>query len=227
MAIRYFIYTAGSDIYGKAEKESTPWADDAVDAVNVAGDLYTIDDANPFLYLGTALAATSSDEFIGDVRDLHYGSLTKADLFFSHRLHAFDWTNSPAADKVRALYHASMLIDKFNFIGTKVSATQLLEWPRQCVDSDGNVTTISNGQIPTPIDEAAYLIAEALLGGRDPQQDFEALMNKVETFGPIRTEFERARGPQEHLANLIPSPDAWQRIKPFLLIASGFDVNPA
>lgn len=223
MTISYLIYPSGNVLYGKASVTADPWASDAVTLTDLGDNLYSGNTATPLIYLQDGGAPASTDEKLGELLDLHYGTVAQGDIFHARRLHSWDWNNSTTVEKVRALYNATMLIDKFNFIGTKVSSGQNLEFPRECVDEDGEVTTIHDGEIPKPIEEAAYLIADALLSGRDPQADFEGLMTKVETFGPVRTEYERARGPQEHLANLIPSPDAWQRIKPFVEIATSFD----
>lgn len=225
MTTTYLIYPSGNSLYGKASLDASPWASDATNLTDLTGNLFSGDDSKPLIFVGTAGAATSSDPQVGTLGDLYYGTVTGGDVFMVQRLHSWDWVNSTTAEKTRALYNATQLIDKFNFIGSKVLSTQNLEFPRQRVKEDGTIVTIHSGAIPKPIIEATYLIANLLLGGRDPEADFEALVNKVETFGPIRTEFERARGPQEHLANLIPSPDAWQRIKPFLHIATGFDLN--
>ena len=222
MATTYIIYPSGNDLYSKASLTADPWGSDAVDLVSVSGNLYSLDDSNPYVFLGEASSAADTDTQLGTVGDFYYGTVLGGDVFFAKRIHNWDWTNATTEEKVRALYNASQLIDKFSFIGCKVESSQSLEFPRQL---DGVAGSIHNGDIPPPIIEACYLIADSLLSGRDPQSDFEALMTKVETFGPIRTEFERARGPQEHLANLIPSPDAWQRIKPFLYIATGFSTN--
>lgn len=225
MSTAYIIYPSGNTLYSKASLTVSPWGSDAVNLTDLGNNLYSGDSANKYLFLGTAATATSTDESVGQFGDLFYGTPQGGDVFMTRRVHSWDWTNATLAEKVRAITNASQLVDKFNFIGHKVESDQFLQFPRQRTKSDGTIITIHNGQIPTPIIEAVYLIAEALLSGRNPEADFEGLITKVETFGPIRTEYERGRGPQEHLANLIPSPDAWQRIKPFLEINTGFDLN--
>ena len=120
------------------------------------------------------------------------------------------------------------MIDKFQFIGHKVVTTQNLEFPRDRTKKDDTVVLIGGtAGVPESIENAAYLIADALLSGRDPQLDFESLHVKSETVAGIRTEFESGRVPMEHVSNLIPSSAAWALIRPFLHIAQSFDVNKA
>lgn len=225
MSSKHLIYTSGltlygSDLEGVASTATTPM-------IETTSTLYTGDTDTPYTYIQAGGAPDpETDTLVGDLRDQYYGSERGGDLFFLRRLHAWDYQNSPALDRVRALTHATYLIDKFNYLGTKVVSTQRLAFPRQCVDpTTGAVTAIDGGLIPDAIEEACYLIADALLSGRDPEEDFEALRNKVETFGPVRTEIATDKGPPQHLANLIPSPEAWSKIQPYLKISTSFTLN--
>ena len=226
MSTSYISYPAGKSIYSKVSLTAEPWESDATDLTEVGSSgLYQVDTDAPYLFLGTAGSAASTDTAVGTVGDFYYGTVDGGDVYMHSRLHAWDWNNAPLLDKVRALQNATYLIDKFNFIGSKVESDQALQFPRQCVASDGTITTISSGEIPQDIEQAAYLIADALLSGRDPEEDFEALRNKVETFGPVRTEFATDKGPPQHLSNLIPSPEAWAKIQPYLKISTSFTLN--
>lgn len=224
----YIIYPSGATIYGKASLTADPWESDAVALTDLGDDLYEGDTDNPLLYVQAGGTPASTDTPIGNITDLYYGSEQGGNIWLATRMHAWDWKQSTVADRVRALYHATYLIDKFNFIGQKIEDTQNLQFPREevCVTASSTTTTpLEGGAVPASIEEAAYLIADKMLSGRDPDADFESLATKVETFGPVRTEYERGKGPQEHMANLIPSPDAWQRIKPFLKISTAFEVR--
>jgi len=46
--------------------------------------------------------------------------------------------------------------------------------------------------------------------------DLEGLSVKFERYGPVQSSYDRDGNTQEHLAHLIPSPQAWNLIKPFL-----------
>jgi hypothetical protein len=224
------LYTAGVTLYGKAVKASTPWATDVVAITENPSypGLYPTLTANPFIYLQAAGSPADSDTFLFDSREQHYGDVTDGDLFHQRRIHSWDWENATIEDKCKALYAATGMIDKFSFIGVLVEDTQGLEFPRTRTLTDGTVCEIGGTDgVPDNIAAAAFLIADALLGGRDPQEDFESLRVKSETVSGIRTEFESARTPSDHVSNLVPSASAWALILPFLNIDTAFTMNKA
>lgn len=224
MTADYLIYTTGQTLYGSDLEGSASTSTSAItENVTYAG-LYPIDSAHPFVYLQAGGSPDpANDVLLADANDLYYGSVAAGDLFHAVRVHSWDWNNATVLDKTKALYHAEQLIDRFAFTGEKTDSDQDLEFPRTRTLDDGTVCLIGGSAgIPTSIEQAAYLIADALLGGRDPQADFEALNVKVETFGPVRTEFDTSRNAKNHVANLIPSPGAWALILPFLAVSSAF-----
>ncbi len=224
------LYTESSTLYGKTDKGSLPWGDDdtaITENVTYPGLYPTIATA-PFIYLQAGGSPDATDTFLFDAREQHYGSAAGGDLFHQRRINAFDWEDATLEDKVKALYDATGMIDKFQFIGDKVVSTQGLEFPRDRTKRDDTVVLIGGTSgVPVSIENAAYLISDALIGGRDPQSDFDSLRVKSETIAGIRTEFESARVPSEHIANLVPSPAAWALIRPFLHIADSFVMNKA
>jgi len=227
MTTKHLIYTPaltlyGSDLEGAASTTTAAITED----VTYAG-LYPGDTATPFIYIQAGGSpAPTTDTLIGDVRELYYGSVADGDLYHATRIHAWDWENGTVEDKVKALYTATQLMDKFCFIGSKTDADQGLEFPRVRTETDGTTHLIGGvASVPASIENAAYLIADALLSGRDPQADFESQNVKVETFGPVRTEFATDKGPQQHIANMVPSPSAWALILPFLGISTTFTMN--
>jgi hypothetical protein len=228
MPIKHIIYPTGLTLYGKTVSDSTPWADDAVvitEDSTFAG-IYPASTSNPYVYARAGGTPADTDELVADLGDLYYGTVAGGDLYHSRRSHAWDWQNSPLDDKVKALYTATDLIEKFNFVGQKTLPSQTLAFPRTRTRSDDTVCLIGGvAGVPVEIEKAVYLIADALLSGRDPQSDFESQNVKVETFGPVRTEFATDKGPMQHIANLVPSPSAWALILPFLGISTGFRVG--
>ncbi len=208
----YMIYPAGSSLYGKATNVSGG----GTALTEVADTLYLGDSSLPYIF------DASDDTLVGRLDQQHYGTVKSGDRYHLTRMHAYDWNNATTVDKVTALYTATHLMDKFNFIGSKTDSDQELEFPR--VNSDGDPIG-GIAAVPANIQKAAYLIADVLLSGRDPQADFEAQNVKVETFGPVRTEYATDKGPMQHTSNMIPSPSAWALILPFLGISTGFSVN--
>ena len=166
-----------------------------------------------------------------------YGSVAEGDTFFANRLHRYDWEVSSAADKAAALTQAAELIDQFDYQGQKytiqavydalpeseeitlaqiqaANAAQPHEFPR------GTTNTV-----PVEIEKAAYLIAQALLSGRDPEMDLENRTMKASRLGQLATQFDTEGNTQEHIAHLIPSPQAFNLIKPFFRERNRFTIN--
>lgn len=171
----------------------------------------------------------------------NYGSVSEGDTFFAARLHAYDWNKATPADKLAALVQATELIDQFNYIGCKATVYTLV----QNSDEDTDWTTETNRaliqaawlaqplefprdadtDVPTDIENAAYLIAKALLSGRDPDADLENLAVKQSQYGGVKTTYDRSGNAQEHTAHLIPSPQAFNLIRPYFRERNLFDVK--
>ena len=154
-----------------------------------------------------------------------YGSLAGADEYFAHRLHEFAWTAALPADRQKALLAATQIIEALNFKGRKhtvavlfaanenattaeiqaAEALQALEFPRG-----------TDTEVPEAIERACYEIAHSLLDGKDPERELESLAVTGNTYGAVKTTYERGQLPIEHLINLVPSSVAWRLLKPFL-----------
>ena len=154
-----------------------------------------------------------------------YGTIEEAEEYFAMRLHEYAWTSASSTDKTRALYAARQVIDALNYKGNKhtvyalllanplatgeeiraAEAAQALEFPRG-----------ADTEIPEAIRLASYEIAHCLLDGKDPDAELEQLGIVSQSFGQVRTTYERGTVPIEHVINGIPSPKAWHWIKPFL-----------
>ena len=83
--------------------------------------------------------------------------------------------------------------------------SQELEFPR---DSDT--------EVPVVIERACYEIAYALLDGKDPELELEAIARGSQAYSSVRTTYSRDQVPLEHVMNMIPSAAAWALLKPFL-----------
>jgi hypothetical protein len=166
---------------------------------------------------------------------MYYGSVDDATEYFAQRLHGDAWTNADSSDRPKALQAATQIIDTLNFKGSKhtvwlldqglvnhepwpmprrkpspaqihaANASQELEFPR---DSDVVV--------PEEIFMACYEIARALLDGRDPELEVEALAITQQNYGSVQTSYSRSGSPLEHVANGVPSVMAWRLLRPFL-----------
>ncbi len=158
----------------------------------------------------------------------YYGSVAGGDTYFGTRLHSEPWELSSAADKLKALYTATRIIDRLNYIGDKhtvyvlylayedesdadledvraANAAQELEFPR------GADTTV-----PTDIEIVTYEIAMALLDGVDPDLELENLGVTTQSYAGVKTAYNRDQQPIEHLLHGVPSAFAWRILKPFI-----------
>ena len=171
----------------------------------------------------------------------HYGTLVDANLFFGKRLYTTAWDKANGARRTAALNEATELVDQFDFIGEKYAVqvtldaqadtydwttdaaclalrtaevSQPLEFPR----GDSNV-------VPTEIEYATYLVAKELLAGRSVEKDLENLALKSAAIGGVKDSYQRDGNLVEHLTHLIPSPEAWALIKPFLRERDTFTIK--
>jgi len=161
----------------------------------------------------------------------NYGTVNAANAFFDSRLHSWDWEQAIVADRLRALVQATEYIEQFDYVGEKYAVNALGE---DATDEEKRVARLSQplefprgdvNEVPIEIEHACYLIAKALLSGRDPDMDLESLATKSTAYGDVRTAYNRDGNTMEHLAHLIPSPQAWNLLKPFLRYRNRFDTS--
>jgi len=162
---------------------------------------------------------------INDINTEIYGSVVEATVYFSLRLHENVWSKANPADRFKALWAATQIIDALNFKGYKHStyvvlqaspgangatireaeASQFLEFPR-----DADI------EVPEEIQLATYEIASSLLDGKDPELELENLGIISQGFASVRSSYSRNQVPINHIINGVPSPQAWRWLRPFL-----------
>lgn len=138
-----------------------------------------------------------------------YGSNTEGDTYFQTRLYTADWDEATEDQRTRACLEATSRIDQLRFKGKKTDADQENEWPR-------TNTVFDTDEIPDRIKHAQFEIAQALLGGADPDANYENLAAVAEGYSSARTTYSRRHVP-EHFTAGIPSVTAWQYLKPLLV----------
>ena len=141
-----------------------------------------------------------------------YCTIAYATTYFTTRLNTNPWDEASTSDRTAALTMATEAIDRLNFLGSKASDSQELQFPR------GDDTTV-----PTDIQKACAEIALALLDGVDPELEMEGLTVVSQGYSNVRSTFDRTRVP-EHIVAGIPSITAWRYIKPFLRDIQNVDV---
>lgn len=155
----------------------------------------------------------------------YYGTLDEADQYFANRLHESAWTSAAVANRPKALWAATQIIDTLNYKGHKhtvwtllqanpdataeqvqaAEATQALEFPRG-----------ADTETPEAVRIACYEIAHSLLDGKDPEAELEALGISSQGFSSVRTTYSRTHVPIEHVINGVPNALAWRLLRPFL-----------
>ncbi len=135
-----------------------------------------------------------------------YGSVEKADNFFYWLIEGQRWTKTVNRDrKIKCLVSATKLIDRLNFVGTKASESQQLQFPR------GTDTLV-----PVDIENACYHLAQSLLKGVEPNTERDNLNTTVQVYSSIRSYYDRNSTPP-HIRAGIPDATAWEYLLPYLL----------
>ena len=129
-----------------------------------------------------------------------------ADAYFAERLCTSAWDTEASSDGNRnaALVQATRAIDRLNFAGSKTSATQEREFPRN-----------SGTTIPTDIQYACAEVALALLDGIEPDKEIENLALVAQGISGARSTYDRSFA-LEYLRNGIPTATAWAYLTPYL-----------
>lgn len=112
-----------------------------------------------------------------------YVTVVEADAYFETRIDSASWFAATDEVKEQALVTATQIVDENAWIGSAVSPSQVLAWPRKNAmyyDSKlGQNIEISNSEIPSRVKVAVYEQALHLIDNED------LLANKTQTFESI------------------------------------------
>lgn len=147
--------------------------------------------------------AITLDPTVGGASANTYISRTDADTYFEGHSFASTWSAAAMGNKDIALAHATRILDRIKWAGTKGSSTQALAFPRRWVPTleydaapdyvaedfvDESVMYYDDETLPTPLVRATCELALELLksGTSDP---FAKDANRVQskTVGPLST----------------------------------------
>jgi hypothetical protein len=155
----------------------------------------------------------------------YYGSVAEATDYFAMRLHEFAWTEASVADRPRALFAATQVMDALNFKGKKHTVHELLE-SNPCASLEQireaeasqplEFPRGADTEVPDAIRKATYEIAHSLLEGKDPEMELEQLGILSQGYASVRTTYSRTQVPIQHIVNGIPNALAWRLLRPFL-----------
>jgi hypothetical protein len=133
-----------------------------------------------------------------------YGTISRANAYFSKRLNTRIWDEALYNDQEASLIMATRAIDKLNFAGDKNDSDQDLQFPRN-----------DDTEVPINIEYAAYEVALALLDGYNSDHEIETLGVLSESYSGVRTTYD-ADYVNEHKRAGIPSIEAWEYLKSYL-----------
>jgi len=112
-----------------------------------------------------------------------YVLIADADTYFETRIDSANWVDAEDEIKEQALVTATALIDDNSWIGSAVSSSQALAWPRKNAiyndDRLGLQVTIADSEIPSRVKTAVYEQALHLVNNED------VLMGQTQTFESI------------------------------------------
>lgn len=154
----------------------------------------------------------------------YYGTLSEANEYFEKRLHEWAWSAS-TSDREKALIAARALIDGLNYKGYKHPVYMLLEANSEATTAEIQAAEATQANefprgadtlVPEDIRIAQYELAHSLLDNKDPELELETLAVVGQTYGGVKTVYQREQVPIEHLINMIPNAVAWRRLRPYL-----------
>jgi hypothetical protein len=99
---------------------------------------------------------------VGSASANSYLTVAEGDGIADLYLGTLNWTSASTDNKGRALIMATRYLDELTYIGEKVTTTQALLWPR--TDASCGDWTVTTTEVPQPIRQATFDLAEALLG---------------------------------------------------------------
>ena len=112
-----------------------------------------------------------------------YVEIADADTYFDTRIDSANWFGSTDEIKEQALVTATQLVDDHAWIGSAVSSSQALAWPRKNAiyvdDRLGLQVTVAQNEIPSRVKTAVYEQALHLINNEDllagTTQTFESI----------------------------------------------------
>ena len=112
-----------------------------------------------------------------------YVEIADADTYFETRIDSANWFDATDEIKEQALVTATQLVDDHAWIGSAVSSSQALAWPRKNAiyvdDRLGLQVTVAQNEIPSRVKTAVYEQALHLINNEDllagTTQTFESI----------------------------------------------------
>ena len=114
---------------------------------------------------------------VGSAEANSYLSVSAADTIANTMLATLKWGTATTDNKGRALINATRYLDQLEWIGSRATTTQALDWPRKeatCGDKD-----YDDDEVPPEIQYAAFDLADALLNNPALLSGSNASLNEL------------------------------------------------
>lgn len=133
----------------------------------------------------------------------------EASVYFSSRLYCEDWASATADNQQKALNDATLIINRFRYLGFKTDPNQLNEFPRN------KICGYPDNIIPDEVLNAQYEFALGLIRGFDLEREKRGVAVTSRGFASVRTTYDSNSIP-EFLALGLPSSLGWDYLSPFI-----------
>ena len=114
---------------------------------------------------------------VGSAEANSYLSVAAADTIANTMLATLQWGTATTDNKGRALINATRYLDQLDWIGSRTTTTQALDWPREeaaCGDKD-----YDDDEVPPEIHYATFDLADALLNNPALLSGSNASLNEL------------------------------------------------
>lgn len=149
--------------------------------------------------------AITLDATVGGASANTYVTRANATTYFEGHAFAATWAAATTGNQDIALAHATRILDRIRWAGTKASSTQALAFPREYAPTlefdaikdviaeefvDETLVYYADDAIPTPVVRATCELAlELLKGGTTDPFEADASRIRSEAVGPLSTEW--------------------------------------
>lgn len=146
-----------------------------------------------------------------------YVTVDEADDYMDTRIDSANWFSTDFVTRESALVTASLLVDNNPWVGSAVSSTQALAWPRNnAIYADdrmgATITIASTDKAPTLVKKAVYEQALHLIDNED------LLQGKTQTFESISVgSISISDGNNDTTRTPIKSPFMLKAIRPLIV----------
>lgn len=166
--------------------------------------------------LGNTVIITTVVFVTTNANNYNYYGNTFTD-YFALNLNNATWNGATMQIKIAALMQATRAIERLNFVGDKLVATQPMQFPRNSIPPE-NAPTIPfpvEYDYPDDIENAAYEEASYLIDNSDTQSALQDINVLSEQLSSAKITYNRNIVPTNYRSGIM-SILAWEYLQPYL-----------